>query len=229
MNTLEIASSIGGQLVASEAGLRAAGVAPSGSRPSSRSGHADTYLPVFAGALRPGGQVEVVDSSFRRSAETERQAQRNILQALARRQPDAVPVYEKAFQSSMPRAFASIVGSYGLRSNDAVDALTAYWIMVWVVANRASLPSRAVVLAVRDQVARGYSRSAVAEFDGSQRQILADEAIFNFLVLNGAWRQVSRGSPGDYQRLSDATQRNFLTLGADLRRLDLTASGFRPG
>ncbi len=145
-------------------------------------------------------------------------------------QPEAVPEYRRLFATAnLPAGFEDVLRPYGLRADDAADALTAYWVMAWAVAHRiaddSDLPSPQAVAGVRRQVGQGFALTPVGRYDQTRRQLLADEAIFNFLVLNGAWRS-ARHDPAQFDRLAAATQRNFLALGADLGRLAIGPGGF---
>jgi hypothetical protein len=186
----------------------------------------------FTAALAPGraAAVPAVDTRFRRQPAVEQQAHANILGALEKRQPQAVPEFRRLFATTnLPAWFEDVLRPYGLRADDAADALTAYWVMAWAVAHRitddSGLPSPQMVADVRSQVARGFALTPVGRYDPTRRQLLADEAIFNFLVLNGAWR-TARNNPAQFDRLAAATQRNFLALGADLGRLAIGPGGF---
>lgn len=183
-------------------------------------------LGVRAAPVRPAA----VETSFRRSRVVEAQAHANILAALGKRQPEAAAEYRRLFATAdLPAGFEDVLRPYGLRADDAADALAAYWVMAWVVARRiaddSGLPSPQAVRAVRDQVVQALALGPTGNYDATRRQMLADESIFNFLVLNQAWRAV-RHEPTQFERLATATRNNFLALGADLDRIDLGRGGF---
>lgn len=172
---------------------------------------------------RPAAPAQPATTGFRRLPAVQRESERRILSALKRRQPQAEPEYRALFaRVDIARAFGDMVRPYRLSADDAADALAAYWVMAWIVANKQDLPAVAAVTAARDQLRRGFA--GFATMNESDRQHLADESIFNMLVLEQA-RRVATGQ-GKMDALADATQRNFLALGTDLRSLALGPGGF---
>lgn len=122
------------------------------------------------------------------------------------------------------------VGGDGLRSGDAADALASYWILNWVMANDAD-SDRSQALAVREQV-RGVllANPAFARLSEPQRQEMAETLILNFLMQHAAYGEAVRRGDRDLKaRLGAAATARFRNeMGMDLRRLQLTAAGFRP-
>ncbi|WCT74999.1 hypothetical protein PQ455_07210 [Sphingomonas naphthae] len=225
--TIDIAASIGNDVITREIGLEvlrkeqgrpaSAAATPRATDPHSAS--------LFGSAMTAPRNTKPTDTSFARDPQASDTARRNILAALARRQPEAVAEYRPVIEKmEFGRAFADVTKGYRLRGDDLTDTMAAYWVMAWVIANKADLPPPATAAAVRDQVARGIALTPVAGYDATRRQVLADELIFNFLILNASWRNEQAGPR--YPRLSDGVQSSFLPLGADLRRLTLSPGGF---
>ncbi|TCS15913.1 DUF6683 family protein [Caulobacter sp. BK020] len=126
------------------------------------------------------------------------------------------------------RDWAQLVGGDGLRPGDAADALAAYWILNWVIANNAD-SDRAQVLAVRQQVrAIMAGNPAFARLDDPGRQEFAETLMLNFLVQQAAYVDaLKRGDWPTQKRLGDAAVARFRSeMGVDLRGLRLTAGGF---
>lgn len=227
--TIDTAAAIGRDVMTREIGLEVLRKEQGGGavRTARSAASASPRSSLFASAVdaRPGVTVSPAQTTFQRTPQGSLQAKQNILAALAKRQPDAVDDYRKVFaKTDLGLAFEAVTKGYGLRADDVADAMTAYWAMAWVIANQTELPSPRAIAAARAQVAQGIGMTAVGDYDPVKRHVLADEAIFNFLLLNQTWRNEKGGA--NYDRLSEATQQNFLPLGADLRKLDLGPQGF---
>lgn len=234
--SLDTASMIGQQIVASEIGVRAAGGSPGsgGARGlaggSLAAGSASTSM--FASALLPVDTraAASVVTRFTRSAALQKKSEAGILAEVKKRQPGAEVEYGRVLgQQDMAALFDKAVRGYGLRNNDIADTMAAYWLVSWVVANDAKDFSPAAARAVREQVKGGIARTPVADFSPEKKHRLADEAIFNTLIATQAFEYAQSGkiSKADYRRLGEVTQQAFIGFGADLRALRLTDAGFQ--
>lgn len=126
--------------------------------------------------------------------------------------------------------WAQLVANDGLRTNDMTDALTAYWILNWAMANTAD-NNRAQVMGVRKQVrAMLVANSAQLRMGEAQRQEFSEILILNFLIQHAAFDDaIRRGDRDLLRRLGDAAETRFQSeMGVDLRRLRLTDAGFAP-
>jgi len=126
--------------------------------------------------------------------------------------------------------WAQLVANDGLRTNDMADALTAYWILNWAMANTAD-NNRAQVLGVRNQVrAMLAANPAQLRMGEAQRQEFSEILILNFLIQHAAFDDaIRRGDRALMRRLGDAAAARFQgEMGVDLRRLRLTDTGFVP-
>ena len=126
------------------------------------------------------------------------------------------------------RSWARLVGGDGLRPGDTADALAAYWVLNWVMANGAD-SDRAQTQAVREQVRAIMANApAFARLDEPRRQEFAETLMLNFLVQQAAHVEaLKRGDHVLQRRLGDAAVARFRTeMGVDLRSLRLTARGF---
>lgn len=142
---------------------------------------------------------------------------RKIAQAMAQRDP--------------VRSWAQIVGGDGLRPGDTADAMAAYWIFNWVMANGAD-SNRAQAQAVRNQVKPMIaSNPGYARLNEAQRQEMSEVLMLNFLVQHAAYLDaMKRGDRATTRRLGDAAVARFRNeMGVDLRQLTLTNSGFVRG
>lgn len=186
----------------------------------------------FASALQPVGDMPApaVSTRFSRSKAMQKQSEATILAALKKRQPAAHAEYAAFFgKYDIAALFSKATKDFGFSPNDVADTMAAYWLVAWVVANNGAEPSPAAARAVRNQVSRGIARTDVAGFDPARRHQLADEAIFNMIILIELYDYAQKGriSRADFARAGDATQKAFLGFGADLRNLQLTDAGFQ--
>jgi len=124
--------------------------------------------------------------------------------------------------------WAQLVGGDGLRPGDVADALAAYWLLNWAMANGTE-GDRDQVMAVREQVrAMMAGNPAFARLDEPGRQEFAETLMLNFLVQQAAYVDVlKRGDKLAQRKLGDAAVTRFRNeMGVDLRRLRLSAQGF---
>lgn len=127
-------------------------------------------------------------------------------------------------------SWAQIVASDGLRNGDVADALAAYWLLNWGMANGRE-GNRTQILAVRDQVRAIIAANAgQAGLNEAQRQEMAETWMLNFLIQHAAYTDaVKRGDRDTLRRLGDAAVARFRSeTRLDLRRLELGDTGFTP-
>ena len=139
-------------------------------------------------------------------------------------------VREQLARTDLERAWAELAGHDGFRAGDASDALAAYWMLNWIMANHADAEAPQAA-GVRAQVRVALSASpAFARLSEAQRQAMAETYMVNFLYQQGSYTgALRRGDQGMLRRLSDAAQQRFHTeMKVDLRALALTDHGFAP-
>ncbi len=125
------------------------------------------------------------------------------------------------------RNWSQIVASDGLRPGDSADALAAYWVLNWVMANRGD-NNRAQTLAVREQVRPMIAANpAYSSLNEGQRQEFSEVLMLNFLIQQAAYVDaMKRGDQRAQQQLGDAAVARFKNeMGVDLRTLTLTDRG----
>lgn len=125
-------------------------------------------------------------------------------------------------------SWLNVVGGDGLVANDLVDAITAYWVLNWNVANRTD-NNRAQMQGARSQVLSAVAGNpALARLDENARQELAEALILNFLVQHAAFRDAMQAGDQEMMRkLSDAAVTRFRNEARlDLRAVKLTSDGF---
>lgn len=121
------------------------------------------------------------------------------------------------------------VATDGLRRGDVADAMAAYWVQNWQIANKVGFTSRAQVQAVRGQIAGALGTSpGFARMNDAARQELAETYMLNFIAQGSAFSDaMARKDAARVQRLSDAAAARFQKdVRLDLRRLRLTPAGF---
>jgi hypothetical protein len=126
------------------------------------------------------------------------------------------------------RSWAQLVSAEGLRPGDTADALVAYWIFNWVMANGGD-SNRTQVLAVREQVRPIIaSTPGYARLNEAQRQEMSEVFMLNFLIQHAAYTDaLKRGDRDTVRRIGDAAVARFRNeMGVDLRQLQLTEVGF---
>jgi len=156
-----------------------------------------------------------------------------------RQAEDRDPAAAEALRAEMARSdfiqeYADAVREYGFSTHDLADAVTAYWVMGWMLANQigpdsAFGPRREEVLAVRDQVRAALSLNpAVRELDAVELQKTTESLILNFVVNAVIFNTVSRPeNMSRFDRISEATRQGMMDfIGVDLTEIDLTESGF---
>ncbi|MDT8758167.1 hypothetical protein MZO42_05605 [Sphingomonas psychrotolerans] len=116
----------------------------------------------------------------------------------------------------------------GLRRGDVADAMTAYWVQNWQIANKVPFAGRAQVQAVRRQIASALAASpAFARLDDGARQEIAETFMLNFVAQGSAYSDAAaRRDAAAVERLSDAAVARFKKdMQLDLRKLKLTDAG----
>jgi hypothetical protein len=134
-------------------------------------------------------------------------------------------------QNDLLGAWEKHVSVDGLRRGDVADAMTAYWVQNWQIANNVPFTNRTQVQAVRGQVYRALgSNPRFARLDDAGKQEMAEVFMLNFVAQGSAFSDATaKGDKGLSNRLSDAAVTRFRTeMGVDLRRLRLTDQGFVP-
>lgn len=121
------------------------------------------------------------------------------------------------------------VAQYGLRRGDVADAMTAYWMINWQIANDVHDVSRDQVLAVKRQVLSGMGGDASFRgLNDAQKQEMAEALVLNFIIQSVAYEDAMKaGDTAMQARLQDAAVARFRNeMNIDLRRVRLTETGF---
>jgi hypothetical protein len=132
-------------------------------------------------------------------------------------------------QKDLLGAWEKHVSSDGLRRGDVADAMAAYWVQNWQIANKVPFADRTQVQAVRGQVYRALgSNPQFARLDDAGKQEMAEVFMLNFVAQGSAFSDATaKGDKGLSNRLSDAAVSRFRNeMNVDLRQLKLTQAGF---
>lgn len=117
----------------------------------------------------------------------------------------------------------------GLRRGDVADAMAAYWVQNWQIANNVPFTNRTQVQAVRGQVYRALGANPqFARLDDAGKQEMAEVFMLNFIAQGSAFSDATaKGDRGLSNRLSEAAVARFRSeMNIDLRQLKLTPAGF---
>ena len=121
-----------------------------------------------------------------------------------------------------------LAGRSGLRDDNATDAVEAYMILGWLVANNQvnTADDPAGVQEVRRQLA-GPLAGDPALADPATRAALGEEVKLLFVVVHSGWQSAQR--EGNLAAYANGIAQIFMQFsGQDLRRVALTSAGFRP-
>jgi hypothetical protein len=125
--------------------------------------------------------------------------------------------------------WAAHVAEDGLKPGDVADAMAAYWVENWQMANSVTFAAPAQVRAVRDQVRKTIlAKPAFAQMNDAQKQEMAEIFIYNQIVQDANYTiAMQKGDRATMARLADASVARFKNeMHLDLRRLALTDQGF---
>lgn len=179
--------------------------APNAARPAVRPSHRTSY-PVSASSHR------LVAAEF-----TRRLRAKNLVAAS---QTEA-----QMRQHDFGQVYTNIVAPFGLRRGDTADAFTAYTLLSWMIANGRTDPTREQVAAARRNAAAVVSTNPALASEAARAK-LGEEVTILFVLLHAGWQSAQK--EGKLQAYSDGVAAIFKKqFGRDLRRLELTDTGFR--
>lgn len=191
--------------------VRDATLNPSGGKRSTGNGVAISTAYKASPAISANVRRQFVDSVNEVSG---KEAARKVLSALEAGDPVA--------------SWAGIVRGDGLRSGDVADAMAAYWILNWMIANRSD-NNKSQAVGVRDQMRRVMGNNpGFVRLNDAGRQEIAEVLILHFLAQHAAYVDaLKRGDEALLQRLSTAAIKRFKNeMKLDPRRISLTNAGF---
>ncbi|MDP5277997.1 hypothetical protein Q9Q95_03600 [Sphingomonas sp. DG1-23] len=174
-------------------------------------------------------RAAVIGTGYRASPAISKRVRTRFADFVARADPpNADRLRNFVAQNDLLGAWAKHVAVDGLQRGDVADAMTAYWVQNWQIANKVPFASRAQVQAVRTQIAAALGTSpAFAQLGDAARQEMAETFMLNFVAQGSAFSDaMTRRDAGATSRLSDAAAARFRKdMNLDLRRLRLTEAG----
>ena len=113
---------------------------------------------------------------------------------------------------------------YGFKSNNIADAMSAYWLTMWIVANNRAVPGAARLAAARRQITLNMlENSMLAKATLIERQEITEGLIYETMFALGQRADAERRKDRRREReLAQITQTNMLKHGVDLQGLRLT-------
>lgn len=177
----------------------------------------------FGRGAAPAGAARL---SYSSTPALRRQALDGYLARASRQYPEAARVMSAQFaKHDYAAVYRSLIGGTGLRDNDAADAVTAYTVLGWQIANgyTDNLPPARIV-AARRQIAAALAANPQLSSPAT-RPALGEEMKLLMVTLHAGWQSAQR--EGNLSRYADGVARLFRTQsGRDLRSLTLTDAGF---
>lgn len=199
----------------------------SGSRSSGRSSAAPRSGASASASASP--RAASVQTTYRASPAVTQRVKSQFAEFVGRNGGDAAGLAAAMDREDFFARWGRHVASYGLRRGDVADAMTAYWMINWQIANDVTDVSRGQVAAVKRQVLAGMSSDASFRgLNDAQKQEMAEALILNFIIQSVAYEDAMRaGDTSMKGRLGDAAVTRFRNeMGLDLRRVRLTEAGF---
>lgn len=173
-----------------------------------------------------------LQTAFRRSPDIAKRIQALFTEFIAKRAGDAnaARIGASVTQGDPEKDWARLLAVDGFKPHDTADALAAYWLLNWKMANGGET-SRAQALGVREQVLGVLARNpAYGRLDDPSRQDFAETLMLNVLFQHAAFADAAERKDAAAQRLlGDAAVARFKAeSGVDLRALALTDKGLVP-
>jgi hypothetical protein len=172
------------------------------------------------------------DTTYRASPSITRKVRSQYLGWVRQRNPQEARALQRIFDQHDPiKVWQGLVASYGLKTGNSADALSAYWILNHLLANQSQPPTRSQALAVRAQIRSALaSNPAFRRLSSTQRQEASEVWMLNFVVQQGAYRTaIQRGDKVFLAKLASAAKARFQNeMRVDLTQFVLTARGFQP-
>lgn len=162
---------------------------------------------------------------YQASPAQQRAAVNGYVSRIARTDPAAAKAVAQAFaRQDYSRLYNQLTAGSGLRSNNAIDVMTAYTLLGWMISNNhLGAIDNGRVAAIRAQVADGFLRDPRLTAPGVPAR-LGEELKLLYLTLHDGW-SASRNE-GRLREYSDGVARMLRAQsGRDMRSLRLTSNG----
>jgi hypothetical protein len=149
----------------------------------------------------------------------------DLLQRIRAKDPHGAQAVESVFaRYDYGKLYDGIAGPYGLSGDDAGNAMTAYLILGWLIANgRQDVPGgRAAAMAARAQIAGAFAGGA--DMSPQKRAELGEELKLQFVMAHAGWLSAIKDHTA--RQYADGIERQFQQVyGIDLRHIALDARG----
>ncbi len=181
----------------------------------------------LAAAKKAPGKNDYDGGSYRSRSKTADKTRLAVVELVRKSDPAAANrLTEILEKDDIVAMFSKDMAPYGLAAGNVADAVTAFLVANWMIANQAGDPDPAQVRAVRTNIAHAMGPS-FAQLENEQRQFFAELLIYQTMFAIGA-RTAASADGDSRQQLADATHRNMLAMGMDMRQLELGADGLVP-
>ncbi|MBA2934186.1 hypothetical protein HZF05_08740 [Sphingomonas sp. CGMCC 1.13654] len=197
---------------------------PDARAPARRPASAQSFIAAAtARPARPGAPQ--VPLRYVASPAVHQQVLADLVGRMRAKDPQAAQVIQSTFAKyDYAGLYDGIAGPYGLSGNDAGNAMTAYLILGWMIANGVQdVPGgRMTAIAARAQIADMLARNGAAPREKWAE--LGEELKLQFVIAHAGW--LSSMKEGNARPYADGIARQFEQVyGIDLRRTTLDASG----
>lgn len=165
-------------------------------------------------------------TAYRAGPALARSAVSGYVQRISRSNPQAAKHVAGQFARHDYRSiYRGLISGTGLREDDALDALTAYTALNWMISNNAFAdPNPGALRSLRAQLAPRFAGTPAFANPGT-RAALGEELKLLFITLHAGWQSARKeGNLPQYSRsVAQLFQRQG---GADLTRVKLGPDGF---
>jgi len=156
-----------------------------------------------------------------------KQAMESYLARVGKNKPERAQMLAADFARTDPNAFyQGLISKTGLSNYDVADAMTAYNLTGWIIANNVkTLPPRSQILAVRRQVAASLASNPRLANRANWGPVGED---FKLMTVTLNLGLLSARRSGDTKAYSDEIATLFAETGPNPRSLVLTNAGLGP-
>ena len=169
-------------------------------------------------------------TTYRASRAVGQRVQTRLIAFVAKsNSPATVAQVKRDLEGDVVGKWAKVAASDGLGRGDVADAMAENWGQNWQIANGVMSVTPAQMRGLRRQLAGILtSNAAFARLSNAGRQEMAEGFIYSQALQGAAYLDaVKRGDQARQKQISDGTRAGFQkATGLDLRRLELTDTGF---
>ena len=165
--------------------------------------------------------------TYARDPEVSRSAKSALIGLTQKANPAAVGRLKQSLgEHDIIAMFDRDMRPFGLSSDDLADVFAAFIITNWMIANRADIPRKNAVNAVRNNIANGMGH-AIGRLEDKQKQMIAEILVYQTMFSIGA-RTAAVDDPDKMRALSDQAQTILEGMGVNARNFQLDENGLTP-